>query len=57
MAALGQPRGHARRIAAHTVFLADGAVVLGGDTASLLDSETAPAPVRAYLGAKEAVSD
>jgi thiamine transport system ATP-binding protein len=47
----------ARRIAAHTVFLADGAVVLEGDTASLLDSETAPAPVRAYLGAKEAVSD
>lgn len=42
----------ARRIAARTVFLADGAVVAEGPTGTLLDHDTAPEAVRSYLGRK-----
>ncbi|MCI5075147.1 thiamine ABC transporter ATP-binding protein [Oricola sp.] len=40
----------ARRIAARTVFLADGATMAEGPTDTLLDPDVAPEAVRAYLG-------
>lgn len=43
----------ARRIAPQTVFLADGTVIAGGPTESLLDVATAPLAIRNYLGSAE----
>lgn len=42
----------ARRVAARTVFLADGNVVAEGPTETILGRGTAPDAVRAYLGAQ-----